>query len=153
MQADLGAWAGAQAIEFRQTNSEAQLIDWVHDALDAACGIVINPDGCSFTSIAILDALKMSPGTIIELHISDIHRREEIEQRSLMSRAVTAVIAGLGTKGHAVAAQAVPELVDCASVDAVAADRQPARRRRAKLLAHEAHDHFDDAVAPRDDRG
>ena len=66
----------------------------------------------SFTSIAILDALKMFPGPIIELHISNIHRREEIYHRSLVSRAATAVIAGLGAKGYAVAVRAIAELVD-----------------------------------------
>ena len=63
-------------IEFRQTNSEAQLIDWIHEAIDLGSGIVINPAAYSFTSIAILDALKMFPGPIVELHISNIHRRE-----------------------------------------------------------------------------
>ncbi|HZV92092.1 MAG TPA: type II 3-dehydroquinate dehydratase [Caldimonas sp.] len=104
--------AGDRALEFRQTNSEAQLIDWIHEAIDRACGIVINPAAWSFTSIAILDALKMFPGPIIELHISNIHRREEIYHRSLMSRAVTAVIAGLGAQGYAVAVQAVVERTD-----------------------------------------
>lgn len=104
--------AGAQPIEFRQTNSETQLIDWIHEAIDQASGIVINPAAYSFTSIAILDALKMFPGPIIELHISNIHRREEIYQRSLMSRTATAVITGLGAKGYAVAVRAVAEFVD-----------------------------------------
>ena len=102
--------AGAQPIEFRQTNSEAQMIDWLHEAIDRAAGIVINPAAWSFTSIAILDALKMFPGPIVELHISNIHRREEIYHRSLMSRAATAVIAGLGANGYAVAVQAVVDL-------------------------------------------
>ena len=104
--------AGTQPIEFRQTNSETQMIDWIHEAIDRAGGIVINPAGYSFTSIAILDALKMFPGPIIELHISNIHRREEIYHRSLVSRAATAVIAGLGAKGYAVAVRAIAELVD-----------------------------------------
>jgi len=104
--------AGARPIEFRQTNSEAQMIDWLHEAIDRAGGIVINPAAWSFTSIAILDALKMFPGPIVELHISNIHRREEIYHRSLMSRAATAVIAGLGANGYAVAVQAVVELLE-----------------------------------------
>jgi 3-dehydroquinate dehydratase-2 len=107
--------AGAQPIEFRQTNSEAQMIDWLHEAIDRAGGIVINPAAWSFTSIAILDALKMFPGPIVELHISNIHRREEIYHRSLMSRAATAVIAGLGASGYAVAVRAVVELVESAA--------------------------------------
>ena len=102
--------AGTQPIEFRQTNSETQMIDWIHEATDCASGIVINPAAYSFTSIAILDALKMFPGPIIELHISNIHRREEIYHRSLVSRAATAVIAGLGARGYAAAVRAVIEL-------------------------------------------
>ncbi|TAM39244.1 MAG: 3-dehydroquinate dehydratase [Burkholderiaceae bacterium] len=104
--------AGTQPLEFRQTNSETQMIDWIHEAIDRASGIVINPAAYSFTSIAILDALKMFPGPIIELHISNIHRREEIYQRSLMSRAATAVIAGLGAKGYSAAVRAIVDLID-----------------------------------------
>jgi len=103
--------AGAHALEFRQTNSEAQMIDWLHEAADCAGGVVINPAAWSFTSIAILDALKMFAGPIVEVHISNIHRREEIYQRSLMSRAVTAVIAGLGPQGYAVAVGAIAERI------------------------------------------
>ncbi len=103
--------AGEWPIEFRQTNSEAQLIDWVHEAIDGATGIVINPAAYSFTSIAILDALKMFPGPIVELHISNIHRREEIYHRSLVSRVATAVIAGLGANGYAVAVRSIIEIV------------------------------------------
>ncbi|MEP7303341.1 MAG: type II 3-dehydroquinate dehydratase [Caldimonas sp.] len=103
--------AGAWPIEFRQTNSESQLVDWIHEAIDRATGIVINPAAYSFTSIAILDALKMFPGPIVELHISNIHRREEIYHRSLVSRVATAVIAGLGANGYAVAVRAIMEIV------------------------------------------
>lgn len=107
--------AGKRPLEFRQTNSEAQLIEWIHEAIDKACGIVINPAAYSFTSIAILDALKMFAGPIIELHISNIHRREDIYHRSLMSRAATAVIAGLGAQGYVVAVQAVAERTEPAA--------------------------------------
>ena len=74
--------ARGQPIEFRQSNSEAQIIDWIHEAIDNAGGIIINPAAFSFTSIAILDALKMFPGPIIELHISNIYRREELYHHS-----------------------------------------------------------------------
>ena len=84
----------------------AQLIDWVHEAIDNAAGIVINPAAFSFTSIALLDALKMFPGPIIELHISNIHRREPIYHRSLVSTVATAVIAGLGANGYVAAVRA-----------------------------------------------
>jgi len=103
--------AGERPIEFRQTNSEATLIEWIHEAVDRACGIVINPAAFSFTSVAILDALKMFAGPIVELHISNIHRREEIYHRSLVSKAATAVIAGLGARGYGVAVRAIDTLI------------------------------------------
>lgn len=99
-------------VEFRQSNSEAQIIDWIHEAIDGGCGIIINPAAYSFTSIAILDALKMFPGPIIELHISNIHRREEHYHRSFVSKAATAVIAGLGPQGYAVAVRSLREMLD-----------------------------------------
>ena len=92
--------AGAHPLVFRQSNAEHELIDWVHEAIDEGAGIIINPAGLSFRSIPLLDALKMFPGPIIELHISNIHRRDEIYQRSLISKAATAVIAGLGADGY-----------------------------------------------------
>jgi len=106
------AAAGDRSIEFRQTNSEAALIDWIHEAIDCASGIVINPAAWSFTSLAILDALKMFPGPIVELHISNIHRREELYRHSLVSKAATAVIAGLGARGYGAAVRAIREMVD-----------------------------------------
>ncbi|WP_067339110.1 type II 3-dehydroquinate dehydratase [Stappia indica] len=103
--------AGDHPLEFRQSNREYEIIDWVHEAIDReAAGIVINPAAFTFTSIAILDALKMFPGPLIELHISNVHRREEIYHRSLVSRTATAVIAGLGAQGYPVAVGAVLEL-------------------------------------------
>lgn len=72
--------AGDHPLVFRQTNAEHQLVDWVHEAIDADAGIVINPAGLSFRSIPLLDALKMARMPILELHISNIHRREEIYQ-------------------------------------------------------------------------
>jgi 3-dehydroquinate dehydratase-2 len=103
--------AGSRPLEFRQTNSEATLVEWIHEAIDRACGIVINPAAYSFTSIALVDALRMFPGPIVELHISNIHRREEMYQRSLVSKAATAVIAGLGARGYGVAVQAIETLI------------------------------------------
>jgi 3-dehydroquinate dehydratase-2 len=100
-----------QPIEFRQTNSEGQLVEWVHEATESASGIVINPAAYSFTSIALLDALKMFPGPIIEVHISNIHKREPIYHRSYVSLVATAVIAGLGTEGYRAAVRAVTAIV------------------------------------------
>lgn len=98
-------------VEFRQSNREYEIIDWVHEAIETeAAGIVINPAAFTFTSMAIMDALKMFPGPIIELHISNIHKREPIYHRSYMSPVVTAVIAGLGARGYAVAIRAMRDL-------------------------------------------
>jgi 3-dehydroquinate dehydratase-2 len=98
-------------VEFRQSNREYEIVDWVHEAIDRpAAGIVINPAAFTFTSIAILDALKMFPRPIIELHISNIHRREAIYHNSLVSKAATAVIAGLGPLGYGVAIRAILQL-------------------------------------------
>ncbi len=112
IEAQVRAAAGALPVEFRQTNAEHQLIDWIHEAIDRpAQGIVINPAAFTFTSIAVLDALKMFPRPIIELHISNIHRREPIYHRSLVSGVATAVIAGLGPEGYAIAVQAMRMLL------------------------------------------
>jgi 3-dehydroquinate dehydratase-2 len=100
-----------QAIEFRQTNREYELIDWIHEAIDAGAGIIINPAAFTFTSMAVMDALKMFPGPIIELHISNIHRREPIYHRSYISPVATAVVAGLGTNGYPIAARAMRDLI------------------------------------------
>jgi len=115
IEAQCRAAAGARPVEFRQTNSEAQLIDWIHEAIDLGSGIVINPAAYSFTSIAILDALKMFPGPIVELHISNIHRREEHYHHSYVSKIATAVIAGLGPGGYGVAMRAIVEMIDAAA--------------------------------------
>jgi 3-dehydroquinate dehydratase II len=100
-----------QAMEFRQSNREYELIEWIHEAIDRAAGIIINPAAFTFTSMAIMDALKMFPGPMIELHISNIHRREPLYHKSLISPVATAVVAGLGTKGYPIAVRAIRELV------------------------------------------
>jgi 3-dehydroquinate dehydratase II len=103
--------AGNQPVTFHQSNSESQLIDWIHEAIDEGSGIIINPAGYTFTSIALLDALKMFPGPIIELHISNVHRREAHYHHSYVSKAATAVIAGLGANGYRVAVRAMLDLL------------------------------------------
>jgi 3-dehydroquinate dehydratase II len=107
------AEAGDCPIEFRQSNSESQLIDWIHEAIDFGthAGIIINPAAFTFTSIAILDALKMFSGPIIELHITNIHRREAYYHRSFVSKVATAVIAGLGPVGYQIATRSMLALL------------------------------------------
>lgn len=98
----------AFAIVFRQSNYEGQLVEWVHEAIDApAAGLIINPAGLSFSSIPLLDALKMVEVPVFELHISNIHRREAIYHSSLVSRVATAVFAGLGPDGYRTAVEAM----------------------------------------------
>jgi 3-dehydroquinate dehydratase-2 len=111
IEAMCGAAAGGWPLRFHQSNAEHQLIDWVHEAIDGGAGILINPAGLSFRSIPLLDALKMFPGPIIEFHISNIHRRDEIYRHSLMSSAVTAVLAGLGPRGYGHAVRALIEMI------------------------------------------
>lgn len=103
--------AGERPILFRQSNAEHEIIGWIHDAIDDGAGIIINPAAFTFTSIAILDALKQFPGPIVELHISNIHRREAIYRNSLVSGTATAVIAGLGPGGYRVAVAAMLDLL------------------------------------------
>ena len=98
-------------VEFRQTNSENQLIEWVHEAIDAASGIIINAAAFSFTSLALLDSLKMFPGPIIELHITNIHRRESHYHKSLVSLAAKAVIVGLGAGGYPIALRSMSNIL------------------------------------------
>jgi 3-dehydroquinate dehydratase II len=105
------AAAAGEALEFRQTNKEYELIDWIHEAIDEASGIIINPAAFTFTSIAVMDALKMFPGPIIELHITNIHRREPHYHHSLVSKVATAVIAGLGVNGYPAAVRAIQALL------------------------------------------
>lgn len=113
--AEVESWcreaAGDRALRFHQSNAESQIIDWVHEAIDTGgTGLVINPAGLTFTSVPVMDALKMFPGPVIELHISNIHRREAVYHRSLMSPVVTAVVAGLGARGYVHAVRALLEM-------------------------------------------
>ena len=98
-------------LQFHQSNHEGELVDWIQEARHTADGIVINPAGYSFSSIAIFDALKVFAGPIIELHVSNIHARDELHRHSVLSRAATGVICGLGAYGYIVAMQAALRLI------------------------------------------
>jgi 3-dehydroquinate dehydratase-2 len=103
--------ASGYPIVFRQSNREYEIIDWVHEAIDEGSGIIINPAAFTFTSMAIMDALKMFSGPLFELHISNIHRREPIYHKSYVSPVATVVIAGLGTKGYPIAVRAMLDMI------------------------------------------
>jgi 3-dehydroquinate dehydratase II len=99
------------AIDFRQTNGEGELVSWVQECRGRASGIVINPAGYTTTSIALMDALLASELPVIEVHVTNIHRREEFRQHSYVSKVAVGVIAGLGIRGYALALQAMAEIV------------------------------------------
>ena len=92
-------------LDFKQSNSEAELIDWVHDAADRRAAVIINPGGLTHTSVALRDALaEIADGAgFIEVHISNVHAREEFRHHSYLSPTAIGVIAGLGVKGYELA--------------------------------------------------
>ncbi|SEE28019.1 type II 3-dehydroquinate dehydratase [Pseudomonas coleopterorum] len=91
------------SIECRQTNHEGQMIDWIHQARQRVAGIVINPGAWTHTSIAIHDALIACEVPVLEVHISNVHRREEFRHHSFVSKVAVGVIAGFGTHGYKLA--------------------------------------------------
>ena len=99
-------------LEFRQSNHEGQIIDWIQEARQTADGIVINPGGLTHTSVALRDALVGSDLPVIEVHISNIHAREEFRHHSYVSGIAKGVIAGLGPQGYLFALEALARIVD-----------------------------------------
>ena len=97
-------------LDFAQSNHEGELVDRIQAARKDRDALVINPAGLSFTSVPILDALKIFPAPVIELHLSNIHARDEHHRHSILSHAATAVICGLGAYGYLVAVQAAARL-------------------------------------------
>lgn len=90
-------------ILLRQSNYEGQIVDWIHEAREAAGGIIINPGALTHYSIAVLDALNTFEGPVIELHISQVHKRESFRHHSYVSLRADAVMAGFGVQGYALA--------------------------------------------------
>jgi 3-dehydroquinate dehydratase-2 len=98
-------------LEFRQSNHEGQLIDWIQAARGGMAGIVINPAGYSHTSIAILDALVASELPVIEVHLTNVFKREAYRRHSFVSEAARGVICGLGPHGYLLAIDALAEII------------------------------------------
>ncbi len=98
-------------IDFRQSNHEGELVEWIQQARGACAGIVINPGGYTHTSVAILDALLLSELPVIEVHISNIVRRETFRGHSYVSQAATGMITGLGARGYVLALDAIAEII------------------------------------------
>ena len=101
---EAAAGSGLQ-IDFRQSNAEHDLVDWIQEAREQASAIIINPAAYSHTSVAILDALSACDCPVIEVHISNIHRRESFRHHSFVSARADAVIAGCGVAGYVYAVQ------------------------------------------------
>ncbi len=99
-------------IEFRQSNHEGQLVDWIQEARDTSAGIIINPAAYSHTSVAILDALNTFEGPVMEVHISNIHSREAFRHHSYISQRADGVIAGCGTDGYLFALRRIHKLIN-----------------------------------------
>ena len=98
------------SLSFHQSNHEGELVDLIQSARQSADAIIINPAGYSFTSIAILDAIKTFEGPVIEVHISNIHARDEHHRHSKISSVATGVICGLGAQGYIAAIHALPAM-------------------------------------------
>jgi 3-dehydroquinate dehydratase-2 len=99
------------SIDFRQTNHEGELITWVQECRTKARGIVINPAGYSHTSVALMDALLAVELPVIEVHLTNIHAREDFRRLSLVSRVAQGVICGLGIRGYGLALTALAEMI------------------------------------------
>ncbi|WP_172298697.1 type II 3-dehydroquinate dehydratase [Pseudoruegeria sp. HB172150] len=104
------ALAGGFDCRMMQSNWEGQIVDWIHEAREEACGIVINPGALTHTSVAVLDALNAFEGPVIEVHISNVHKRETFRHHSYVSLRADGVIAGLGLEGYAAAVRRVCSL-------------------------------------------
>lgn len=105
------AKAQGLGIAFRQSNHEGELIDWVQEARTKAAGILINAGGLTHTSVALLDALQAVALPVVEVHLSNIYRREEFRHKSLISQAANGVICGLGAMGYVLAISALAGMV------------------------------------------
>ena len=99
-------------VEMKQSNVEGEIVDIIQSARNNYSGIIINAGGYSHTSVAIRDALDIFKGKIIELHISNIYKREEFRHKSLISGVVTGIICGLGTNGYILAINSMHEMLN-----------------------------------------
>ncbi len=99
-------------LRFHQSNREYEIIDWIHEAREVAGGLAINPAAFTHTSVAILDALNTFDPPVIEIHISNVHKREAFRHHSFVSTRADGVIAGFGTQGYPLALRRIARLID-----------------------------------------
>ncbi|HUC46508.1 MAG TPA: type II 3-dehydroquinate dehydratase [Hyphomicrobiaceae bacterium] len=105
------AQALSLAVDFRQSNHEGQLVDWIQEARESASGVILNAGALTHTSVAILDALNAAEKPVIEVHLSNIFRREQFRHRSYVSAAAQGVICGFGAKGYELAIEAMANIL------------------------------------------
>ena len=121
------AKAHGLAIDMRQSNHEGELVTWIQEARTTCAGIIINPAAYTHTSVAILDALLSCEFPVIELHLSNPHKREEFRHRSFVTLAAKGVIAGFGAHGYELALDAMAQLIE--------GQRAPAKRASTRRAA------------------
>jgi 3-dehydroquinate dehydratase-2 len=97
--------------DFRQTNHEGVMVDWIQEAFEQGASLIINPAGLSFHSIPVLDAVRLINAPLVELHLSNIHARDALHRHSIISGSVTGVICGMGAEGYALAIRAIDALL------------------------------------------
>jgi 3-dehydroquinate dehydratase-2 len=116
------------SVDFRQSNHEGELITWIQDARDTTRAIIINPGGLSHTSVALLDALTFTELPVIEVHLSNIHRRESFRHHSFVSAVAQGVIVGLGPQGYLLAVEALAGILGANILKKPAAAKSKKRR-------------------------
>ncbi|AIR02052.1 type II 3-dehydroquinate dehydratase [Pluralibacter gergoviae] len=99
------------ACDFRQTNHEGVMVDWVQEAFESEAAVIVNPAGLSFHSVPLLDALKLITRPLVEVHLSNIHARDEYHRHSMTSTVARGVIAGCGAEGYSLALRAVAAML------------------------------------------
>ncbi len=99
------------AVDFRQSNVEGELVDWIQEAREVACGVIINAAGYTHTSVALLDALQAAELPVVEVHLSNIFRRESFRQHSYISLGADGVICGFGAKGYGLAIDVLADII------------------------------------------
>jgi 3-dehydroquinate dehydratase-2 len=120
------------AVDFRQSNSEAELVNWIQEARTTRAGIIINAGAFTHTSVALLDALNAAALPVIEVHLSNIFRREEFRRHSYISLAARGVICGLGSQGYELAVAAMGRLLSKPTAKKPANKKTPAKVKRTR---------------------
>lgn len=128
---DAEAGAFGLTLDFRQSNSEGELVGWIQSARQGVAGLILNAGAYTHTSIAVLDALRTLDVPIVEVHLSNVYRRESFRHVSYVAKAATGVIAGFGAESYSLALQALAHIIDGSKTYGGEAVRRQTRRVRA----------------------